>query len=309
MKKNLLFLAAVSLMAIPFLVTSCGKTPVDDTPTEIILPDPPTKDVAMKVEFKKSDRPIWENKEAKYEIESIEFTEDSRFILKSQVIAVKSLKLNDKVCIVGKFTMSGSVYICNGSSFSGKVTVEGSGSNANVKVEGDKMANVYDGNADVKHTADAAASASRDEKNANRTWKVNAVKVDVSGGKKGEITKVFNGCNLEEMAKWAAENGVDGLKSHLSEFVGYNVDEILFTGEKTFTISFTGADVSAISGTYSMSQASKSVSISLPEGNSFFHGSIPGNYEFSSEREMSLTLNTTIEGYKGSMAMSLSRAN
>ena len=51
MKKNLLVLAALSVVALPFLF-SCGKPNDPDKPAEtVVMQDPPTKDAAIKIEF------------------------------------------------------------------------------------------------------------------------------------------------------------------------------------------------------------------------------------------------------------------
>ena len=76
MKKNLLVLAALSVVALPFLF-SCGKPNDPDKPAEtVVMQDPPTKDAALLIEFHE-DKPLpnYADNQGEYEVLSIEFTE------------------------------------------------------------------------------------------------------------------------------------------------------------------------------------------------------------------------------------------
>lgn len=311
MKKSLLFLAALSFVAIPFLF-SCNKPDNGEDPEEeIVMPEPPSKDAAVKIIFPADDLPKYVDKAGEYEILQIEFTEANRYILQRRVTATKA-NVGDIEWIMGSYTTGANGdYHCQGDSFSGDVNVgssSGSSGNASVGVnptgEGNENNN-YNGNANVQ---DTQAPASQDQSNAVRNWEVKAVQVHVSG--KGiDIKKTFNnGCDLYGMAEWASNEGsIGGLKNRLSELQGYKVKEVTFTGDNTFSISFTGANTKAVRGNYTMNTTAKTVNFTLPEGNAFFHGSVPGSYTFPTDKSMELTMNTTVEGYTCELIMNMNR--
>ena len=139
------------------------------------------------------------------------------------------------------------------------------------------------------------------ENNFARSWKINNIVLSVSG-KGVSIMKSFNGCNLEEIGKYAADNGVSGLKDRLPDLMGYNVEHVIFTGAESFIITFTGAK--AIAGTFKLSGSDK-LNYSFPVNNPFFHGSANGSFEFPADQKVTVTLNADIEGYSGSIEMSM----
>ena len=301
MKKNLLVLAALSVVALPFLF-SCGKPNDPDKPAEtVVMQDPPTKDAAIKIEFHE-DKPLpkYVDNEGEYEVLSIEFTESNRYIIKRRIIGTKA-KVGDIQIVVGSYTENNGNYNCAGF---GSVNVSGSGSNANVNVkpEGEEnKGNEFNGNANVKDTPEGS---SQDQKNADRNWKINTTTLEVVGSDGVRFSHDFNGCDLYEMATYAVKN-----KANIdpSKFVGYNVVEFIFTGNGTFAIKFTGPNAPAIEGTYKINESSKTINFTLQGDNPFFSGSIPGTYEYSVDKKMTLVLNASIKGYNGSMTFIMSQ--
>lgn len=310
MKKSLLILTALSLAALPFLF-SCNKPDNGgEDVVEVVMPEPPTADAAIKIDFPASNPPTYADTKGEYEILSIEFTEANRYILTRKVIATKA-NVGDTEVVIGSYTENNGSYQCQGESFSGQVNVgassSGSGSDTKVDVKPSGEENQgkdYSGDAKVTETP---APSSGDQSNAVRNWQVNKVLISVKG--KGlDISAPFtNGCDLKEIASWAANNGVSGLKDRLSEFDGYKVKEVSFTGANTVTITFTGANTKAVNGNYSMNTTSKTITFSLTEGNAFFHGSVSGSYEYPNDKTMNLVLNTTVEGYNCTMEMNMTR--
>ena len=275
------------------------------------MPDPPSVDAAIKVDFKKeTDKPMYLGKEpdgtvVEYEIHSIEFTEANRYIVSMKAIDTK-VKVGDTVTKIGAYTESGGQYNMDGF---GSVKVSGTGSNVNVIVNPSGEGNTeYQGQGDVKETP-TPPSTNPDQKNAVRNWNVNSVLISVVGKGLNISAPFTNGCDLEEIGKWAANNGVSGLNSRLGELKGYKVKEISFTGNNTFIISFTGANTNAISGTYSMNTSAKTIKFSLPEGNAFFHGSVDGNYDYPTDKTMSLSMKPNVEGYDCTLEMKLTRVD
>ena len=290
MKKNLLVLAALSVVALPFLF-SCGKPNDPDKPAEtVVMQDPPTKDAAIKIEFHE-DKPLpkYADNQGEYEVLSIEFTESNRYIIKRRVIETKA-KVGDIQTVVGSYTESNGNYNCPGF---GSVNVSGSGSNANVNVK-PEGGNEFNGNANVKDTPEGS---SQDQKNADRNWKIASTTLEVNGDGV-RFSRDFEGCDLHEMADFAKRNkaNVDPDK-----FVGYKVVEFIFTGNGTFVINFTGPNAPAIEGTYKINESSKTINFTLQGDNPFFSGSIPGTYEYSADKKMTLVLNASIKSYSGSM--------
>ena len=297
MKKNLLVLAALSVVALPFLF-SCGKPNDPDQPAEvIIMQDPPTKDAAKLVVFPAENLPKYEDTQGEYEIIQIEFTEASRYLLKRRVIATKA-NVGDIQMITGKFTESAGNYNCQGF---GSVNVSGSGSNANVSVKPDgaeNKKNEYSGSANVK---DTPAPSSQDQKNATRVWKVDNTVLTVSKGNK-TIESGFKGCDLYQMAQYAYDNNVD---IDVSKFTGYSVTEINITGNKTFTISFAGQP--SFYGECEMG-SNNTIRARLTVANEFFNnGSLSGVYKFPADKKMNLTFDVDIKGYAGKIDLLLSQ--
>jgi hypothetical protein len=298
MKKNLLILVALSVVALPFLV-SCGKKDPEKPAGVIVMQDPPTKAAAVKIEFPSQDLPKYLEKKTggKYEIISIEFTESERSIIKRRVLEVPTkAAVGDIQVIVSSFTESGGKYTCPGF---GTVTVSGIGSDVVVLVNPDDNEGYRSTNANVTNTP---LPSSQDQNNADRNWKIENMSITVSGSV--SFSHDFTGCDLNEIAKYAQGKGVN---IDPDDYVGYQVKEFIFTGNNTFVINFTGTGVTAIGGTYRINESAKTISFSLPEGNKFFSGSINGSYDYPADKKMNLTLNASIKGYTGSMDFYMSQ--
>ncbi len=314
MKNRLLLLAVLSVAALPFLF-SCNRDDGDNREdnTTIVMPEPASKDAALKIVFSATELPVYEDSKFIYEIKSIEFTESGRYLLTRVPVEAKS-ELGVEETIVGTYTENKGNYTCEGF---GTVTVSNppaSGTtNTTVEVKPSGSENQDNQTTTTAKVSDTPSSSNTDESNLNRSWTVASVLLNVSGNGVN-IKKGFTGCDLSEMAKYAAENGVSALRDKLGEFDGYKVKEIIFTGDKTVSITFTNS--LAIKGTYSINTASKTLNLTLPEGGAssipaarFFHGSVSGTYSFDTNTQMSFSLNTTIEGYAGSLEMVLNRVN
>jgi len=306
MKKNLLLLAVLCVAAVPFLF-SCNKPDNGGDNNQVVMPDPPSADSAIKIDFKsEADKPKYFDTEpdgthVEYSIQSIEFTEANRYIITMTVVDTK-VSVGDKVTIIGTYTENGGNYNCEGF---GSVNVSGTGSSVDVSVKPTGEDNPeYNGKGNVTETP---PPANTDQKNAVRNWTVNSVLINVVGKGLNISAPFTNGCDLEEIGKWAASNGVSGLNSRLGELKGYKVKEISFTGDNTFAITFTGSNTNAVAGSYSMNASAKTIKFSLPEGNAFFHGSVDGSYDYPTDKTMSLSMNTKVEGYDCSLEMKLTR--
>lgn len=287
--KKLFFLFAAAAMILP-LAFACTK---EDKPADVEMDPAKTADVAKVVSFEKATgtNPTYSKAGKTYEILSIEFTEGSRYILRRRPLLANSLtKADDGVEVVtGTFTESNGKYNCQGE-FTG--TVEPKGTSADVTPQGGQTqsapANVQDTNTTTKEAT-----------NASRTWKVNNSYIKVSG--KGiNIDTGFNGLDFVSIADYAMNAGVN---INPVNFMGYSCDEVLFTGEGSMVISFTGAP--AFYGTYRLSGENLSYTF-LSGGNDIMGQSANGTLTFPAEHKAELTLNTTIKGYTGSIQLSMS---
>lgn len=292
MKKSLLIYTALLAMILPFLF-SCNKSG-GDTPggdQEIVMKDGPSKQEAKLVKFK-NNLPKYQDPNGSYEITKMEFTEGKMLLLERRVVASKA-DVGDIINQVFSFNGTNGNYDIIGL---GTVTISGSSVTVNFYNGGES------GTFDATITPTTTSTVA--ENNFARTWKINSILFMVSGNGVS-IKKTFNGCNLEEIGKYAADNGVSGLKDRLPDLMGYNVEHVIFTGADSFIITFTGAK--AIAGTFKLSGSDK-LSYSFPVNNPFFHGSANGEFEFPADKKVVVTLNVTVEGYSGSIEMSLTES-
>ena len=287
MKKIYLLLAVATVSLFAF--SACNKGG-GDTPggKEIVMKDGPSKQEAKVVKFK-NNLPKYKDPNGSYEITKMEFTEGKMLLLERRVVASKA-DVGDIINQVFSFSGTGGNYDVIGL---GTVTISGS----NVTV------NFYNGgeSGSFEATITPTTTSTVAENNFARSWKINSIVLSVSG-KGVSIMKSFNGCNLEEIGKYAADNGVSGLKERLPDLRGYNVEHVIFTGADSFIITFTGAN--AIAGTFKLSGSDK-LNYSFPVNNPFFHGSANGSFEFPADQKVTVTLNADIEGYSGSIEMSM----
>lgn len=299
MKKQIVILS-LALLAVMPAVFSCNKNTTPDTTPEVVMSDPATKTAAKTVEFKTGDLPKYEDSKATYEVLSIEFTEGGRYIMKRRVTAVKSA-VGDIEVIVGTYTESNGNYNMSGV---GNVSVASDNKTVEWKPSGEEN---KDNQTTTEASVKATTTANTDENNIARTWSVQNCLLHVNGNGVA-IEKGFNGLNLEEIAKYAAENGVNQLKNKLDRVKGYNTANVLFTGDNTFCISFTGAN--AIEGSYNMNVTAKKFTYNFTEGsNPFFHGSGSAEYDFPADKKLYVAMSLTLEGYNGTLEMNLYQAN
>ena len=130
---------------------------------------------------------------------------------------------------------------------------------------------------------------------------MNSVIVGLAGGNVN-IEKKFSGCDLEEIANYAKNNGVPFKDSEMESLKGMKMSEVIFTGANTFAISFTNGK--CYIGTCSIS-SSKSFNYKLEEGNDLLNTSASGTIDFPANSKCALTLNTTADHngttYKGTL--------
>lgn len=295
MKKLFILLAAAALL-LP--LASCKKDPKPSDQDPVEMKPAATAEVAKTVSFASApedNKPTYLSGNTIYEMISIEFTESSRYILYRKPVATKAGEGEVEV-VTGPYTESNGTYKCTGE-FEGSVAVSGDGSNKEVTVtatnaEGQKEETKTTG------TVTSTSSSSQGQTNAARTWKVASCVVTISGGV--SIEKGFTGCNLQEIATYAANNGVKNLDP--AKLKGYSITEIIFTGANSMTISFSNGV--SFGGTYTLSGSN--ISYKLTSGsNEFINTSASGTLEFPKDGQAELSLNTTVKGYSGGIDFTL----
>lgn len=264
MKKSLILLALSALMIPAFI--ACNK---DDSKDENAakFEAPKFQKSAQKLTLKDGD------------IKSIEFTESGRYIMEKVVT-----KAEESVFFTGTFTVNGTTYTLSGD-FKGTVEVSGTGANVSVTVS-------EDGQAAVTVSAEAEEPASDDT--VFRTWTIDNLRIKVTGGDlkdAGVSYTTSNGADLEEIAKYLKDNGVN---FNAEEYKGYNIKTITVSGCGGFIVEFTGAE--AYVGSSNVSSASFSYDFTVGTGGSNLINA-KGDGSISYVKDICvLTLNGTIKG-------------
>ena len=298
--KRILFILAAAALVLPLSSSSCQKQDVP-TPQDVVMEPAKTADVAKVISFElvSGATPRYLNNEGKeYDVLSIEFTEGSRYILRRRPVitsssATKALTISNVEVISGKFTLSCTKYLCHGD-FEATVEPKGSDS-AVISVNGKTQT------AAAQVTATPQTTNSN-KTNANRTWKVDNSIISISG--QGiSLEMGFKGCDLYEVARYAYENGAKVDPSKLS---GYSITEIMFTGNNTMTISFTGQP--SFYGEYTLN--GNNISYRLTVGsNELLQTTANGTLTFPTDGKAILRLNSSLKGYSGSIEFALTEVD
>ena len=304
--KKFLFLLAAAVLVLP--IASCDKEEKPGTDTKVVVMEPAaTTEVAQIIDFENAlgENPIYIKDDKTYEILSLEFTEDSRYILRRRPVIenatgdidegsfiphTKSLTIDE--IIIGKFKNVNGKLECQGEF---EATIEPKADGATITAKGVKTQNV---SAKIKK----AGKNSTEGTNASRTWEVQSCMISVSG-KGVNVTAGFNTGDFEEIAKLLELKGVSVSPATLA---GYKVKEVIFTGGNTMAITFTGAD--PFCGTYSLK--GDNISYTLTSGgNEIIGTNASGTLTFPKNKEAELTLSLSIKGYSGTIAMQMKQAN
>ena len=305
--KRILYLIAAAALLMP---VACNPADKPDSGSDVKLPAPATREVAQKIEFAATDRLTIDDASGKVikTVYAIEFADANRAIITTTTpdLSVSGTKaLSARKFEVRDFVLKDSktFEVAN----FGTVSIN-DGKVVNIKLKADNRVDVKAADGETFTTdkatiTKAAEIANLFMANAARTWKVNSTILEVKTSD-GAIKETFTGgCDLPKIAKFAADHGVDALKNKLSQFDGYVVKEILFTGSNSFCISFTGAD--AFCGSVNMKNDG-TFTFNFEDGNTFFNASGTGSVEFTKDGKMNVSVNANIEGYSGTLKMNCS---
>lgn len=219
MKKTFKF--ALAAMAAAAMTLSCTPTTTEENEVAEPLETPEYAEVAQKIEFAKDNT---------LGLRSIEFTESGLAIIE-RIQGVKSDPTERVIIEVRTYTYNGNVFTIT--EF-GTVTVTTSGSNTTATVTG----------SDGKPVSEPVTVPEKQEGTGIealcRTWVVEETSITIKGGSfsSAGIGRTFQGCNVDAIAEYAKENGVNITE----QIVGYNVKSISYTATGTFLIDFETAE-------------------------------------------------------------------
>lgn len=308
--KRILYLIAAAALLMP---VACEPVDKPDSGSDIELPEPATREVAKLIEFSAHERltidgPAGEKPKTIY---AVELTDANRAIITTAAPGLDLSTSGTKAVATKKYEVR-KFAAKDSKTFEvagiGTISTPGTDNKTViVKVNRSLMVKTADGETFETRNAiirNAAKIADRYLKNAARSWKVNSTILEVRT-KDSAIKETFSGgCDLSKMAKFAADHGVDALKNKLPQFDGYVVDEVLISSNGTICISFTGADPFA--GSVNM-RADGTFTFNFDEGgNSFFNASGGGKVEFTKDGKMNVSINSSIEGYSGTLKLNCS---
>lgn len=291
MKKIIIMLAA-AVMMLP--LASCNKQD-QPAPKEVVMEPAATTEVAQIISFEDApgENPVYLDlkKDIKYEVLSIEITEGSRYIMRRKPVITESNSVSATKAggaieiVVGKLAFIDGKLVCTGSFVA---TIEIKTGIATISVEGGS-AKSY-----AAAVTKPAGSGSTQNTNASRTWGVASSIINISGGGIGVQTG-FKGCDFHEIAQFAKNAGAN---LDPEKVAGYSITEIIFTRQKTFSISFSGG--ATFYGTYQLNR--ENVSCSITSGASDIVGqSASGTLTFPAKGKAVLSLSTTVKNYSASV--------
>ncbi len=221
MKKTFKF--ALAAMAAAAMTLSCTPTTTEENEVAEPLETPEYAEVAQKIEFAKDNT---------LGLRSIEFTESGLAIIE-RIQGVKSDPTERVIIEVRTYTYNGNVFTIT--EF-GTVTVTTSGSTttATVTTTGNNGETVT-GGVTVPEKQEGTGI-----EQLCRTWVVEETSITIKGGSfsSAGIGRTFQGCNVDAIAEYAKENGVNITE----QIVGYNVKSISYTATGTFLIDFESAE-------------------------------------------------------------------
>ena len=259
----------IAALCASLALISCNKEPKDNKEDVVTLETPENVENAKKVVF--TEELVLPN-DTETAVSSIEFTETNRAIIVKKKLIAKADTENGTEVVVTTYTFSGGVYNVVGF---GTVTI--SGGNVTVKTTGTSDS--------VTAPATVTSGTVSGNNDLFRAWKVANIAAKVDGPKVA-IDMDWDHGNLDEIAAYIIRNGVDIPE----EIKGYNVNEIQFTKNGTFVITFSGAD--AFYGSFNLS--GQSFNYELEFGNSIINAKANGSLKVENGKAI-LSVNGKIE--------------
>lgn len=283
--KKLFYLLFAGALLLPFSCNQNDKTKTD----EVKMEEPSTKHAATVIHFK-DQNPTLSIQGTDAAVTKLEFMEASRFLLRYNA-PTKAAEPAEKV-LAGRFSFHNGVY-----------EIPGIGS---VKINGSAVEITPHSGEPVSINATVTPTTTSNDPlfNAARNWKVEDVILTLKGGSIA-IEKKFDGCNLEEMAKYATEHGV---LLDVKQFKGMDVDEIILSGANTFLITFKNADVEPFYGTFNID--GERFDYKLVKGNDLLNVDAEGHLIFTEKGKCNLKISvatTYVNGvfYRGNAEFDL----
>lgn len=291
--KKILVLFAAAAMVLP-LAIACEP---ENKPTkEVVMKAGPTAEDAQLINLTTAQKPTLQRNGETLEIQSIELTEGNRYILVCEPLLVSSqvsTKAGRIEVLIDRFNE-----LTDGGK---KFRLQGK-YNADIQFQGKKLRVTKDGKTD-EYDADSKPSTTSTTAatNAARTWKVDDCFLKITG--KLNIESGFKGCDLQEIAKFLQSNNV---KIDPSQFAGYKLETMSFTGAGTIAFAFSSA---AFYGSYKLNGENISYSFTAISKSDIINASASGTLTFPADKKAVLQVSTTIDGYSGYIEFNLSQAD
>ncbi|MBO4536786.1 MAG: hypothetical protein J5702_06225 [Bacteroidales bacterium] len=283
--KKLIVLFAAAILALPFL---CACDPEDNPTKNVVMEPASTAEYAVLFTFE--DKPLYILNGQKFEIRTIEFTEDSRYILGLTPVTISATKaIRVESIVSGIFTVNGGKYITKGE-YEAQIEL------------GDKMATITGAsNGDFKGNRKKSVSSTVEQVNAHRTWVVDNTYIKITGGL--NVEAAFKGCDFQEIAQFLKDANV---KIDPSKLAGYKISEMQLTGSDTMNIVY--SPTLSFYGSYTLSGENFSYSLMVIHNNDIMGAVASGKLTFPADKRAELIINTSISGYNGTIQFSLSQA-
>jgi hypothetical protein len=283
MKKYIVW-ALAALLMVP---VSCNKGNQDNP-----MDEPATKDLAQVITFKTAAMVGVRN------IQSIEFTEASRYIVTYTVTKAES----ENHVIFGNYTYTNGTFNLDGF---GHVTIKGS------EVT---ITTATTGGSPVTATATITPTTTSDTPHDNlcRNWKVGKIIIGLSGGSFGAagIEKVFNnGIKMDQICTWLDDNNISISEENRETLLKYSVEEVCVTGAGSIAISFNVAD--AFLGHYQLNNSNISFGFDSSDIPFITSGQFSGTVSFEGTNCLVIAQASMVHNektYKATFEMTLTEA-
>ena len=292
-------LCAIAALMLP-VITSCDKQEMPKK-DDVTMTSPAMSEYAKYVVFSDlllESAPEYECNGETYMLVSLEFTESGRYIARRiPVLTDNAVSLTKSnvfwEAVTGRYNVTDNTYKCIGK-FPGLLEINGS--DVTFTPEGGQPMKLK---AKIKKTT----STSKTQVNIARAWNVDNTIVKIAG-KKANVETSFSGCNLYDIAKYASENGVEGLDAN--RLAGYEITELSFTGQGNMVIDFKNGDT--YYGTYTLDSNKLEYTLLLG-GNDILAPTAHAVITFPENNKSTFLAEISIDGYGGFILLTLKQAD
>ncbi len=249
MKQSKLILLAALLFLLPAAL-SCNKR----QPAEVVLPEPATKAAAVGIAFDLGEPLVLELPErarpsdpgsaadgpaVRMKAASVDLSESSRYVIRFEEASTRAVT-GKPVVWTGRYTLRGKAYLLDGI---GELELLPADSQVKYR-PADGVEVCVKGGAEytVGATITPFPPLEGAASNLARNWTVDDTYVIIERTKdQTTLSKSFEGCDLQQIARYFSANGAGITEGDIDELEGYSVTEIYFEGNETIVINFSAA--------------------------------------------------------------------